>query len=52
MPKEVLYKLATTNEKPDASKIKVQGDINKWNMFLSLRDTINQNFNIMTPVPK
>ncbi|MPN01958.1 hypothetical protein SDC9_149171 [bioreactor metagenome] len=52
MPKEVLYKLAATNEKPDTSKIKVQGEINKWNMFLSLQDTINQNFNIITPVSK
>ncbi|MBM7868601.1 alkyl sulfatase BDS1-like metallo-beta-lactamase superfamily hydrolase [Clostridium pascui] len=52
MPKKVLYKLATTNEKPDTSKIKVQGDINKWNIFLSLQDTINQNFNIITPVPR
>lgn len=52
MPKEVLYKLATTNEKPDSSNIIVAGDINKWNMFLSMQDTINPNFNIMTPVPK
>lgn len=52
MQKEALYKLATTNEKPDTSKIKVQGDIDKWNMFLSLQDTINQKFNIMTPVPR
>lgn len=52
MPKEVLYELATTNEKPDSSKIIIQGDINKWYAFLSLQDTINQRFNIITPVPK
>ncbi len=51
-PKEILYKLATTNEKPDSSKIIIEGDINKWNTFLSLLDTINQSFNIMTPIPK
>lgn len=52
MPKEVLYELATTNEKPDSSKIIIEGDINKWYTFLSLQDTINQRFNIITPVPK
>ncbi|MGJ7921703.1 alkyl/aryl-sulfatase [Neobacillus sp. LXY-4] len=52
MPKEVLYELAATNENPDPSKIKIEGDIHKWNTFLSLLDTFDQNFNIMTPVPK
>lgn len=52
MPKKVLYELATTNEKPDSSKIIIEGDINKWNTFLLLQDTIDQSFNIMTPVPK
>lgn len=52
MPKEVLYELATTNNELDTSKIIVEGDIEKWNTFLSLQDTINQNFPIMTPVPK
>lgn len=52
MPKEILNELAITNKKPDRSKINVEGDINKWNMFLSLQDTIDQGFNIMTPVPK
>ncbi|KMT21936.1 alkyl/aryl-sulfatase [Clostridium cylindrosporum] len=52
MPKEVLYNLATTNEKIDNSKILVEGDINKWNTFVSLIDRINHNFNIMTPVSK
>ncbi len=52
MPKKVLYDLATTNEQPDSSKIRIEGDINKWNTFLSLQDTIDPTFNIMTPVPK
>ncbi len=52
MPKDILYDLATTNKNPDSSKIKINGDINKWNIFLQLRDTINQSFNIITPVPK
>jgi alkyl sulfatase BDS1-like metallo-beta-lactamase superfamily hydrolase len=52
MPKEVLYELALTNKKPDHSKIKVDGDILKWNQFLSLRDKINPDFNIVTPVDK
>ncbi|TSI11080.1 alkyl/aryl-sulfatase [Lysinibacillus sp. BW-2-10] len=52
MPKEILYKLATTNQKPDNSKLIIEGDTNKWNLFLSLQEPINHNFNIMTPVPK
>jgi len=52
MPKEVLYQLATTNDKPDNSKIIVEGDIDKWNLFLSLQDKINPDFNIITPVEK
>jgi alkyl sulfatase BDS1-like metallo-beta-lactamase superfamily hydrolase len=52
MPKEILYKLATTNENPDSSKIIIEGDIGAWYTFLSLRDRIDQHFNIMTPVPK
>jgi alkyl sulfatase BDS1-like metallo-beta-lactamase superfamily hydrolase len=52
MPKEILNELATTNEMPDSSKIIVEGDINKWNIFLALLDTIDQHFNIMTPVKK
>lgn len=52
MPKEILNELAITNKKPDPSKITVVGDINKWNLFLALQDTIDQGFNIMTPVPK
>ena len=50
MPKKALYELVTSNKKPDSSMIKVEGDIYSWNTFLSLIDTINPNFNIMTPV--
>lgn len=48
----VLYELATTNKYPDSSNIKITGDVDKWNTFLKLYDTINQSFNIMTPVSK
>ena len=49
MPKEALYELVTSNKKPDSSMIKVEGDMYRWNAFLSLIDIINPNFNIMTP---
>lgn len=49
MPKEVLYELATTNEKPDSSKMLVEGDIYKWYAFLSLIDMVDPAFNIVTP---
>lgn len=52
MPKEVLYQLATTNEKPESSKVYIEGDTQIWNMFLNLQEPLNHNFNIMTPVPK
>jgi alkyl sulfatase BDS1-like metallo-beta-lactamase superfamily hydrolase len=52
MPKGILYELATTNQKPDHSGIIIEGDINRWYIFLDRLDTINQNFNIMTPRPK
>lgn len=52
MTKEILYKLATTNEKPDSSKITISGEADKWNLFLSLLEPVNHNFNIVTPVPK
>lgn len=52
MPKEVLYELAATNEKPDSSQIIVEGDEEKWLMFLAIRDDIDTNFNIVTPVPQ
>ncbi|MCT4508555.1 MAG: MBL fold metallo-hydrolase [Tepidibacter sp.] len=52
MSKETLYELATTNNKPDSSSIKVEGDICKWQLFLWTQDRIDSNFNIMTPVTK
>lgn len=52
MTKKVLYELATTNNRPPVSEISVTGDIEKWMMFLCTHDTINQIFNIMTPMPK
>lgn len=50
MSKEDLYELVTSNKKPDSSKMKVEGDIYKWNAFLSLIDIVDSNFNIVTPV--
>jgi alkyl sulfatase BDS1-like metallo-beta-lactamase superfamily hydrolase len=50
MPKEVLYQMVTTNEQPDSSKIKIEGDIYKWYAFLALIDDIDTSFNIVTPV--
>lgn len=50
MSKDTLYELVTSNKKPDSSKITVDGDIYKWNAFLSLIDIIDPNFNIVTPV--
>lgn len=50
MPKDALYELVTSNKKPDSSKMKVEGDLYKWNEFLSLIDIVDPNFNIMTPV--
>lgn len=50
MPKEALYELAATNEEPDSSQIIVEGDEKKWLMFLAVRDDIDTNFNIVTPV--
>lgn len=52
MPKDVLYALTTTNDEPDSSRIIVEGDVQKWVLFLSLRDRINPDFSIMTPVQK
>jgi alkyl sulfatase BDS1-like metallo-beta-lactamase superfamily hydrolase len=52
IPKAVLYELVTTNEKPDSSKIKVMGDSYRWYEFLSLLDTVDPFFNIMTPVSR
>lgn len=50
MSKETLYKLATTNEKPDKSEVIVIGDEEKWEIFLATHDSIDPDFNIMTPV--
>lgn len=50
MSKEALYELVTSNKKPDSAEIKVAGDINKWNAYLSLIDIVDHNFNIVTPV--
>lgn len=50
MPKAVLYELATTNNKPNNSEITVEGDVHMWKTFLQLQDSINQSFNIVTPV--
>lgn len=52
MNKDTLYELATTNNKPDSSSIIVEGDICKWQLFLWTQDSINKDFNIVTPVPK
>lgn len=49
MPKEILYELATTNKKLESSKVIVEGETNKWKLFLSLQEPLNHNFNIMTP---
>ncbi|KAB3532940.1 MBL fold metallo-hydrolase [Alkaliphilus pronyensis] len=50
MSKDILYEIATTNIRPDSSKIIVEGDICKWQLFLWVQDIINLDFNIMTPV--
>ncbi len=52
MSKKTLYDLATTNNRPDSSSIVVEGDICKWQLFLWTQDSINTDFNIMTPLPK
>jgi alkyl sulfatase BDS1-like metallo-beta-lactamase superfamily hydrolase len=52
MPKEILFELATTNNKPDTSKLMIEGDAAKWDLFLSLQEPLDHTFNIMTPVPK
>ncbi|KFN02008.1 MBL fold metallo-hydrolase [Bacillus clarus] len=50
MWKEKLYELATTNNKSNNSTIIIQGDKDKWQLFLSAQDKIDSNFNIMTPI--
>ncbi|EEM56526.1 Metallo-beta-lactamase [Bacillus thuringiensis serovar monterrey BGSC 4AJ1] len=49
MQKDQLYELATTNNKFNSSIIIIQGDKDKWQLFLSAQDEINPNFNIVTP---
>ncbi|QSS98770.1 MBL fold metallo-hydrolase [Pontibacillus sp. ALD_SL1] len=50
MSKETLYELATTNNRPSPSSIKVIGDIQKWHQFLWSLDEIDTDFPIMTPL--
>ena len=50
MSKNALYELVTTNQVPE--DIIVEGSIQKWKIFISLIDTINPDFSIITPVPK
>lgn len=50
MQKDQLYELATTNNKSNSSIIIIQGDNDKWQLFLSAQDEINPNFNIVTPL--
>lgn len=50
LPKNILYKLAITNDRPDNSLITIEGDISKWQLFLWSQDLLNPNFNIMTPI--
>ncbi|OTZ72712.1 MBL fold metallo-hydrolase [Bacillus thuringiensis serovar kumamtoensis] len=50
MQKDQLYELATTNNKSNSSIIIIQGDKDKWQLFLSAQDEINPNFNIVTPL--
>ncbi|HFJ9466741.1 TPA: alkyl sulfatase dimerization domain-containing protein [Bacillus cereus] len=50
MQKDQLYELATTNNKSNSSIIIIQGDKDKWQLFLSAQDKIDPNFNIVTPL--
>lgn len=52
MSKETLYELVITNNRVESSKIIIDGDICKWQLFLWAQDNINKNFNIVTPVLK
>ncbi|MGR9049516.1 alkyl/aryl-sulfatase [Halobacillus faecis] len=52
MSKETLYELATTNNRPSPSSIKVIGDIQKWHQFLWALDQIDTDFPIMTPLDR
>ncbi|GGE71407.1 alkyl/aryl-sulfatase [Priestia taiwanensis] len=50
MWKDTLYELATTNTKSSHALIIIQGDSEKWHAFLSVQDSINPDFPIVTPV--
>jgi alkyl sulfatase BDS1-like metallo-beta-lactamase superfamily hydrolase len=50
MWKEALYRLVNTNDKTNESLVIVQGDREKWDLFLNLQDEIDPSFNIMTPL--
>lgn len=50
MPKEILYRMVTTNDSIENARIGIEGDIYKWYSFLRLIDTIDLDFPIMTPV--
>lgn len=52
MSKESLYELATNNNRPSPSSIKVIGDIKKWHQFLWALDLIDTDFPIMLPLSK
>ncbi|WP_393959223.1 alkyl sulfatase C-terminal domain-containing protein [Priestia megaterium] len=52
MWQDTLYRLTTTNDHSYSSVIVVQGDKSKWDFFLSCQDSIDTNFNIVTPVSK
>ncbi|CAM4086680.1 beta-lactamase [Bacillus manliponensis] len=50
MWKEQLYQLVTTNDQSNTSTIIIQGDAEKWRLFLAAQDTMDPNFNIVTPI--
>ncbi|WP_432665596.1 alkyl sulfatase dimerization domain-containing protein [Wukongibacter baidiensis] len=50
MPKKILYEFLTTNSIPDSSDIVIVGDIRKWQSLILVRDRMDSDFNIMTPV--
>jgi hypothetical protein len=50
MWQDTLYRLTTTNDHSYSSVIFVQGDKSKWDFFLSCQDSVDPNFNIVTPV--
>lgn len=52
MSKQDLYALVTTNNRLDSTAVIIEGDIQKWLLFLWTQDKVDPDFNIMTPVPK